>query len=73
MLLIDEIGFSLDGLKNGVGGRPGTFLTNKVFVDAGQATSKSSLKVSLLDAANYDHEVLSVLIVFPSTAKKYIK
>ena len=69
LIHIDEMGFSLDGSKNGVGGRPGTFSTNCDFADAGQPTSKSSKKVSLLVAANYAGEALPLLIVFPSTAK----
>ena len=70
ILHIDEMGFSLDGSKNGVGGRPGTVLTNQKLPDGGEAVEKSSAKVSILFAANYDMQPLPLLIIFPSKAKE---
>ena len=64
------MGFSLDGSKNGVGGRPGTVLTNQKLPDGGEAVEKSSAKVSILFAANYDMQPLPLLIIFPSKAKE---
>lgn len=65
---IDEMGFSFDGSKNGVGGRPEAAFNNPDISSGGVPVQKSSLKVSFLFGSTYDHQVFPVLIVIPSKA-----
>ena len=69
MIHIDEMGFSFDGSKNGVGGGPATHASNPDVADSGTAEQKSSAKVSILFGSTCAGEPLPVLIVFPSKAK----
>jgi len=68
MFHCDEMGFSFDGSKNGVGGRQGTVESNGDIPDGGEEVAKSSQKVSILAAATYDNEPFPLLIVIPSVA-----
>lgn len=69
MFHIDEMGFSFDGAKNGIGGRVASNYSNPLFPEAGQASAKSSDKISILFGATYSKEPLPPLIVFPNAAK----
>ena len=60
---------SFDGSKNGIGGRLPSYYTNPLFGEAGTASAKSSLKVTVLFGANYKNEPIPPLIVFPTAAK----
>ena len=66
---IDEMGFSFDGSKNGVGGRPEATFDNPEITSGGLPIQKSSLKVSILFGSTYDHQILPPLIVIPTRAK----
>lgn len=70
MLHIDEMGFSFDGSKNGLGGRVAKVFSNPLIPDAGQADQKSGDKVSILFGANYEGETIPPMIVFLSKAKQ---
>ena len=69
ILHINEMGFSFDGAKNGIGGRIPCYYSNPLIAEAGTACEKSSLKVSILFGANYNCQPIPPLIVFPTTAK----
>ena len=69
MLHIDEMGFSFDGSKNGIGGRHAAIYTNPNLPNPGEAIAKSSEKISILFGATYDGQAIPPLIVFPSSAK----
>ena len=69
MIHIDEMGFSYDGSKNGIGGRVATYFSNPIAPEAGAATAKSSIKISVLFGATYAHNPLPVMIIIPSKAK----
>ena len=70
ILHIDEMGFMFDGAKNGIGGRPGTVFFVPELAYGGQPVQKSSDRITVLVAANYDNEVLPLLLVIPSNAKQ---
>ena len=70
MIHIDEMGFSYDGSKNGVGGRIAAYFSNSDAPESGIATAKSSLKISVLFGATYAGNPIPPSIVLPSTAKK---
>ena len=70
ILHIDEMGFMFDGAKNGIGGRPGTVFFDPELAYGGQLVQKSSDRVTIIVAANYDNEVLPILLVIPSNAKQ---
>ena len=69
MVHIDEMGFSFDGAKNGVGGRKAKAYSNPNVPDAGEAIAKSSDKITILFGATYDCQPIPPMIVFPSNAK----
>ena len=69
MLHIDEMGFHWDGAKNGIGGRVEAMYSNPMVPDAGEASQKSSDKVSILFGATYAGTAMPPLLVFPSKAK----
>ena len=62
------MGFSFDGSKIGVGGRPGTVESNSNIPDSGEEVAKSSQKVSILAAATYNNEPFPLPIVIPLAA-----
>ena len=68
MIHIDEMGFSYDGSKNGIGGRVAAYFSNPDVPEAGIATAKSSLKISVLFGATYAGQPIPPLIVLPNTA-----
>ena len=70
MIHIDEMGFSYDGSKNGIGGRVAAYFSNPDAPEAGIATAKSSLKISILFGATYAGNPIPPLIVLPNKAKK---
>ena len=65
----DEMGFSLDGSKNGVGGRESATPTNPNLPEAGKPTNKSSQKSSWMFGMNFDDEPLPPMVVLPSAAE----
>ncbi len=69
MIHIDEMGFSFDGTKNGIGGREEAHFTNELIPDAGVAVAKSSAKVSVLFSATYAGRPLPPMIILPSKAE----
>ena len=69
MIHIDEMGFSYDGSKNGVGGRVPTYYSNPLVPEAGMAVAKSSMKISVLFGATYSNKPIPPMIIIPSKAK----
>ena len=69
MIHIDEMGFSYDGSKNGVGGRIATYFSNPFVPEAGVAVAKSSIKISVLFGATYANNPIPPMIIIPSKAK----
>jgi len=69
LLQYDEMGFSLDGSKNGKGGREAAVLTNPNIPEPKQPTNKSSQKVTCLFGMNFKKEAIPPLFVLASNAK----
>jgi hypothetical protein len=65
---LDEMGFSADGSKNGMGGRPSSLMSNAAAPDAGTPVNKSSAKTSWLLGVNFADEALPPLAVFATSA-----
>jgi len=65
----DEMGFSLDGKKNGKGGRPAAVPKNPALPDPQQPTSHSNQKVTCLCGMNYACEAIPPLFVVASGAE----
>jgi hypothetical protein len=65
----DEMGFSLDGSKNGKGGRPTATPTNPFLPESGKPVNKSSGKTSWMFGCNFADEALPPMVVLPSTAE----
>jgi hypothetical protein len=68
ILQLDEMGFSADGSKNGMGGRPSSLMTNSSAPDAGTPVNKSSAKTSWLLGVNFADEALPPMAVFATSA-----
>ena len=66
---IDEMGFSLDGSKNGKGGRKAAMMENTNAPNPRTPTNHSSAKISGLFAINMAKEALPPLFVLPSDAE----
>ena len=66
---MDEMGFSMDGSKNGKGGRKPKVLENKNVSKPGVPTNKSLQKFSGLYAINFGYEVLPPYFILPSDAQ----
>ena len=67
---MDEMGFSLDGSKNGRGGRKAAMIENRNAPKPSVPTNHSSAKVSGLFAINMAKEALPPLFVLPSEAER---
>jgi hypothetical protein len=65
---VDEMGFSSDGSKNGMGGHPGALLSNANVPETGTPVNKSSGRTSWLFGVNFADEALPPLAVFASSA-----
>jgi hypothetical protein len=65
----DEMGFLLDGSKNGKGGRPTATPTNPFLPESGKPVNKSSGKTSWMFGCNFADEALPPMVVLPSTAE----
>jgi hypothetical protein len=65
----DELGFSLDGSKNGKGGRPTATPTNPLLPEAGKPVNKSSSKTSWMFGCNFADEALPPMVVLASSAE----
>jgi hypothetical protein len=65
---LDEMGFSANGSKNGMGGRPSSLMSNATAPDAGTPVNKSSAKTSWLLGVNFADEALPPLAIFAMSA-----
>jgi hypothetical protein len=70
---VDEMGFSSDGSKNGMGGRPGALLSNSNVPETGTPVNKSSGKTSWLFGMNFADEALPPMAVFASCSTLVIQ
>jgi len=67
MIQFDKMGFSLDGKKNGKGGRPAAVTTNPNIPEPAQPTNHSSQKVTCLFGMNYAGEAIPPMFVIASS------
>ena len=65
----DEMGFSLDGSKNGKGGRPAAMLSNPALMEPDTPTNKSSQKITCMYGINFENEPLPPLFVLTTSAE----
>jgi len=70
IIQFNEMGFHLDGKKNGKGGRPAAVPTNPNIPESGEPTNHSSQKVTCLCGMNYAGEAIPPVIVVSTKADK---
>ena len=69
IIQFDEMGFSLDGSKNGKGGRPAAVLSNPTFMEPEQPVNKSAQKITCMYGINFANEAIPPLFVLTSSAE----